>query len=604
MNKQGTRKKPKMKRRGNKPPQNSKSDEAIVIDYLTKMMDNLGVNSVKNANEVVPYLWENMLSTEACIIENAKQVAKEKKLSTEKSYAAQNNSNRFNSSYNNHNNNNYNNNYNSNGYNGRKNGKNQRQNSRNDGYIAADQPHTELMKLGVAETIIELVVPGSITLYHGKIPYFRNELTRIPFKSFRKLYDNIFGYLTQTADNLKDYISAVNWGDIETLRYIQYRRNFPNSPIDETMDNTHPLHNNPLLFKLITSKNVEIPPRVEIQIENWRYVEQTIFTISRQNAILFAIDIEGFESNQNIITEIGISIYDPRENLPEDGVTVPILRNYHIVVSEFFTLRNKNYLTDVKDCYLLGESIILPYDQCAHFIQSLINYYMFPQTPAEKTWGRCFVGHGMSNDLTWLKSMGIKFPPIMKDISTRHLPNEADDTAYIIDTGKFHQIMYGDTYGSLGKNLKLHNIPHSYLHNAGNDAYYTLQLLFNIGNIKFRETHHLDDYKFMAHRIRKYQLEDDRAMGKNIDPESLQLPGGSYIYNIPMTDIAAVIEFIKMNNQPARTSFSKKNGSNRREGDIRKRRENLLGISQFRGMRWEDSVEKAFLAVDDFPDPD
>lgn len=587
MNREEARKRQKTRHGGQKPPQQQKSEETIVIDYLTKMMDNLGVNSVKNANELPRGLWDYMRERERLIRANVKHVAQEKRLCTEQSFGEKSN---FNRSNNNNNNNNRN---------GNKNGKN----SRNNGRMAGSQPQAELMRLGRAQGIMDFVEAGSSSLIHDKFPYFYDELANTLYMPDPDLDENIYAFLRKTVNDHRDFIDETNCEYIETLDYIQYRRNFPNSPIDYTLENGHPMHTNPLLFKLITNKNPEIPPRIETHVGYWKYIANTILTISRQNAILFAIDIEGFESNQNIITEIGISIYDPRENLREHGVTVPILRNYHLIVSEFFTLRNKNYLTDVKDCYLLGESIILPYDQCADFIQSLVNFYMFPKTAAEKTWGRCFVGHGMANDLNWLKSMGIKFPPNMKDISYRYNRGKTDDSAYIIDTSKLHQIMYGDTYGSLGKNLKLHKIPHSFLHNAGNDAYYTLQLLLNIGNFRFRKLHRLDKFELMAGRIRTYQREDDEAMGKNINPNSLSLPGGSYKYNIPLSDIAAVIEFIKMNNESTTKTKSKKKGNNRREADIRKRRENLLGVSQFHGMKWEDSVIESFLNVDDVMNP-
>lgn len=39
-------------------------------------------------------------------------------------------------------------------------------------------------------------------------------------------------------------------------------------------------------------------------------------------------------------------------------------------------------------------------------------------------------------------------------------------------------------------------------------------------------------------------------MGKTTGGEEVTLPGGSLIGTIPMTHIAAVIEFIKMNNEP------------------------------------------------------
>lgn len=591
MTKEEANQRSKKKNGAKRPPQKTKSEETIVINYLTKIMNNLGINAINNADELPEELWEDMFTNERMYKHNVSKVAQERRFRAEKLRKERASSKRGN-----------------NNKNGRGKGKGKDQKSENEPTEEEEQPHTELLKLEPAGGLMDWIEPGSTSLFHDKFPYFYKDLLKIPLKSNPELNNNIHSYLSKLATKHTKFMNDTNRNEIETLKYIQHRRSAPNLPIDDTKDNEHPLHSNSTLFKLITSRNddvnaEEVPPRIEAQAEFWRYIEKTVLTISRQNAILFAIDIEGFESNQNIITEIGISIFDPRENRPEDGVTVPILRNYHLVVSEFFTMRNKSYLNDVKDCYLLGESLVLPYETCGDFIQSLLNFYMFPKSDEEKTWGRCFVGHGMANDLTWLRSMGMKFPKNMKDISFRYRPGETDDTTYIIDTGKLHQIMYGDAYGALGKNLKLYNIPHAYMHNAGNDAYYTLQLIMNIGNFKFREMHHLDDLRYMAKKIHRLQRDDDRAMGKNVDPKAMSLPGGTYKYNIPMTDIAAVIEFIKMNNQPEQLPVKtpKRKSNNRRDGDIRKRRENLLGVTQFHGMRWKHTVIDSFLAVDEFP---
>ena len=68
--------------------------------------------------------------------------------------------------------------------------------------------------------------------------------------------------------------------------------------------------------------------------------------------------------------------------------------------------------------------------------------------------------------------------------------------------------------GSLAKNLKLYNIPHSYMYNAGTDTYYTLQMLMKIGNYKFRQRNQLDNLKHMSLKIKDAQMRDNDAMLK------------------------------------------------------------------------------------------
>lgn len=592
-----------IKRRSNKACQDN-----LVIKYLNDMIQNLGINSINNMSDIPREEWDYMFHKEKVVRDNVKEVAQDKQSRMERSRQELQERIQLKLS---------------------KMDKNiirqkdlrsdpseslKKNASKNGSSQSPPQqlPAKKLLKIDPPLNFLT-TVEGTPSIFHDNIPYFNN-LHSIPLYNDPELNSNVHQYLSKVANKHSKFMIDMNHQDqTDTLKYIQQRRITPNLPIDHTKDNVNPLHSNLTLFKLITSKNdniklKEIPPRIEAKLDFWRYIEKTILTISRRNSILFALDIEGFESNQNIITEIGISIFDPRENLPEYGLMTPILHNYHLIVSEYLTLRNKNFLSDLKDCYLLGESLILTYEQCTNFIQSLINFYIIPKTEEDKTWGRCFVGHGISNDLAWLRSMNIELPTKLKDISFRYQPSETVETAYIIDTSKFHQILYGDMYGSLGKLLKLYNIPHSYMHNAGNDAYYTLQLLLHIGNYKFRELHHSDDLEYMYKRIRVLQERDDIAMHKNCgseDDNDMMSPAGKYRYSIPMTNIASVIEFIKMNSNSysnssgANNNKSKNNHGNRKDADLRKKRENLLGITQFHGCRWVSNATDGFNIVED-----
>ncbi|KAK5779632.1 Gfd2p PWA37_002812 [Arxiozyma heterogenica] len=579
------------KRRSNRAYQHN-----VVIKYLNDIIQNLGINAINNIDDIPKEEWDYMFRKEKIVRDNVKEVAQDKQSRIERSRHESIQLKLSKMDINIH----------------------QKDLSSDHSKISKissemeneqQQPAKKLLKLNPPVNFLT-TVEGTPSIFHDNIPYFNN-LHSIPLYNNPELNSNVHKYLSKVANEHSKFMIDMNHQDqADTLKYIQQRRMTPNLPIDHTKDDMNPLHSNLTLFKLITPKNdniklKKIPPRIEAKLDFWKYIEKTILTISRKNSILFALDIEGFESNQNIITEIGISIFDPRENLPEFGLMTPILHNYHLIVSEYLTLRNKNFLSDLKDCYLLGESLILTYEQCTTFIQSLINFYMVPKTEEDKTWGRCFVGHGISNDLTWLTSMNVELPSKMKDISFRYQPSETLETAYIIDTSRFHQILYGDMYGSLGKLLKLYNIPHSYMHNAGNDAYYTLQLLLTIGNYKFRELHHLDDLKYMYQKIHMLQERDDIAMHKNDNSEvdsDMISPASKYKYNIPMTNIASVIEFIKMNSNSNSNSNNNKNKnghSNRKDTDLRKKRENLLGITQFHGCRWVSNAGEGFNIVED-----
>ncbi|AJQ33343.1 Gfd2p [Saccharomyces cerevisiae YJM1401] len=242
------------------------------------------------------------------------------------------------------------------------------------------------------------------------------------------------------------------------------------------------------------------------------YLEKCIRLMASQRAICFCLDIEAFETNQNVITEIGISIYDPRENMVPS--MVPITKNYHLIIEESLELRNQKWVCDYKDCYLLGESYVLSLKECVHFIQSLINYYLVPVTEEDKTWSRAFVGHHVSGDLKWLETIGVKFPGrgyeghLDHTLLLAETPGDLD--VFILDTEQFYRKSYGEKGSSLGKILRLFEIPHAFLHNAGNDAYYTLHLFMKFCDINFRKISGMDDVLKVMGQVKVWGERDVR----------------------------------------------------------------------------------------------
>ncbi|CAI4059525.1 hypothetical protein SKDZ_04G7010 [Saccharomyces kudriavzevii ZP591] len=234
------------------------------------------------------------------------------------------------------------------------------------------------------------------------------------------------------------------------------------------------------------------------------YLCNTIDLLSSNKTICFAIDVEAFEFDTDIVTEIGISIYDPRENVHS---LTPIIRSYHLIVAEALPLRNKRFVCDFKDCFLLGESLVLPLEHCVEFIQSLINFYMKYETAQDSSWERAFVGHSIAGDIRWLKKIGVHVPELDGEL------NKPDDILEgkcvkkhikMLDTEKIYSICYGKKGSSLGKLLRLFHMPHAFLHNAGNDAYYTLLLMLKLGDFNFRKQIGADDLESMGYRIREW----------------------------------------------------------------------------------------------------
>ncbi|CCE63463.1 hypothetical protein TPHA_0E03740 [Tetrapisispora phaffii CBS 4417] len=246
---------------------------------------------------------------------------------------------------------------------------------------------------------------------------------------------------------------------------------------------------------------------------NFEYISNSLQLVNEKKTILFSIDIEAYEFDSNVITEIGITIYDPRENYQQPTI-FPVFQKYHIIIEESLFLKNKKFVCDFKDCYLHGESYVLKLVEAKNFIQNLINFYLKSSNEADRTWERALVGHNVKGDLNWLKNIGIKLPEL--DFTLTEKDNS--DAVHVLDTQIFYQHNFYDKYSSLGKILKLFNISHSFLHNAGNDSYYTLKALIYMNDINFRRNQRLDDIESVQKNI--IQLMERDKTEKRIIPMS------------------------------------------------------------------------------------
>lgn len=239
---------------------------------------------------------------------------------------------------------------------------------------------------------------------------------------------------------------------------------------------------------------------------NFEYLCNSIRLMTARKTICFSLDVEAYEFDNDIVTEIGIAIYDPRENVHS---LVPMTRNYHLIISEALPLRNKKFVCDFKECFLLGESLVMSLQECVTFVQSLINFYMRPHTDEDHSWSRAFVGHNLQGDLRWMKSLGVKIPDEKFLDSTLQkagpgAKSHKVEPIFILDTYKLYRFCYGNKGGNLGRLLRLFKIPHAFLHNAGNDSHYTLKLLMHMCDVNFRKQAGMDNLLEMSNKIAQW----------------------------------------------------------------------------------------------------
>lgn len=301
---------------------------------------------------------------------------------------------------------------------------------------------------------------------------------------------------------------------------------------------------------------------------NFAYLCNSIRLMTAKRTICFSLDVEAYEFDNNVVTEIGIAIYDPREN---SHSIVPMTRNYHLIISEALPLRNKKFVCDFKECFLLGESLVMSLPKCVEFVQALVDFYMKPKTPEDRTWARAFVGHNVLGDLKWMRNLGVKIPETdSMDHSLLNLFSHKSKNSpiLVLDTEKLYRFCYGNKGGNLGRLLRLFKIPHAFLHNAGNDSHYTLQLLMHMCDVSFRKQAGLDDLLQMSIKIRRW-IEREKQ-----EPKIL-----------PMSYALSVVEATK-----------KRSVDTRQENNTPRKRQarNLVPQTEFGGSQYFVNARDAF----------
>lgn len=182
---------------------------------------------------------------------------------------------------------------------------------------------------------------------------------------------------------------------------------------------------------------------------------------------LVAIDVEAWEQNPKKITEIGLAVYDPDRQL---HLIMPRVRNLHILVKENKNMRNGRYVPNNKYRFNGGVSYEMSTAQLKGLLNEILTHYL-------NTRNGVLVGHNIGGDIAWLASHGVKMV-------------ESIDT---IDTEKMHRISRqgGATLRGV---LRTVGIPHLNLHNAANDAYYTLLAAMSYCDPEQRRAFGLDTF--------------------------------------------------------------------------------------------------------------
>ncbi|CAO3629504.1 unnamed protein product [Cunninghamella echinulata] len=194
--------------------------------------------------------------------------------------------------------------------------------------------------------------------------------------------------------------------------------------------------------------------------------------VKEKKYVFVSIDIEAYELDHSILLEIGWTLYDSRYDR---------LQDQHYMMDPYKHLTNGRYVENQKLQFQFGDSIWCSLNQA---FQEL---YKDLAWATKRDGGFILVGHGLMSDLQYLQKQNFKWPCIKgKDIAGNVVLEEdgvldVNDSSLvaIINTDEMFGCYINDLHNppSLGRCLYHFGIDHSFLHNAGNDAHYTMELM-------------------------------------------------------------------------------------------------------------------------------
>ncbi|CAG9972212.1 unnamed protein product [Clonostachys byssicola] len=181
-----------------------------------------------------------------------------------------------------------------------------------------------------------------------------------------------------------------------------------------------------------------------------------------EDFVLFCFDVEAIERPPNPISEIGIAILDTRDIAktvpgPAGQEWWPLIKAHHLRVRELSALVNRDYVQGCPDAFNFGESTFPTKSETKEAILSILNPYI------EGGRSIALVGHDIHQDIRYLFSLGIDLASI-------------DSIKKTIDSQVLHQVLRElDCGRGLSAVLSDLGISSRNLHNAGNDAVFTLR---------------------------------------------------------------------------------------------------------------------------------
>lgn len=197
--------------------------------------------------------------------------------------------------------------------------------------------------------------------------------------------------------------------------------------------------------------------------------------------VFISVDVECNERCHSQITEVGLSILDTRDlvgTAPGQGAVnwTSRIQSRHLRVVEYGHIVNHDFVPGCPDRFEFGESEWVKLEDLASVVDNCFRSYLPETTDTEESQAQrrnvVLVGHNPSADVNYLLELGV---PLFKEAKEKGVFLDTVDTAEVFRV--YRQEM---NVRSLGNILNTFGITGWYLHNAGNDAHYTMEALVRL----------------------------------------------------------------------------------------------------------------------------
>lgn len=196
--------------------------------------------------------------------------------------------------------------------------------------------------------------------------------------------------------------------------------------------------------------------------------------------VFISVDVECNERCHSQVTEVGISMLDTLDLaglVPGEGAINwrSQIRSRHLRVREFGHIVNHDFVAGCPDRFEFGDSEWTSLQEVTSVIEECFHHPSARQIQTQTSGddqkrNLVLVGHNPAADIKYLKDMGVSMFNRPSSTETVFL-----DT---VDTAEVFRVSRGELSArSLGNILSSFGITGWYLHNAGNDARYTMEAM-------------------------------------------------------------------------------------------------------------------------------